>query len=114
MSDEVLIRRASFLQTTDILVANSLLDGIEHDGVSCVSDRLISIRGTFYGKKMVFISAYAPTMLKTFEEKGKFYHDLGVLVTSFPKDYIVVIGGDWNARIGSKIEGDTDFMRGGY
>ena len=64
-------------------------------GITCS----ISIRGTFYGKKMVFISAYAPTMLKSFEEKNKFYHDLEVLVSSFPKEYIVVIG----SKIGTLV-----------
>ena len=68
-----------------------------------VSERLMSLSLPLaYGKKqLTIISAYAPTLSNLDEAKKKFYEELHTLITSVPKADMLVVLGDFNARIGS-------------
>ena len=63
-------------------------------------DRIISIR--FQGKpfSITGIQAYAPT--SNAEEAERFYEDLQDLLELTPKKDVLIIIGDWNAKVGSQ------------
>ncbi|VDN58591.1 unnamed protein product [Dracunculus medinensis] len=46
------------------------------------------------------ISVYTPTLSADDRDKDKFYVELQLLTKSLPKHDMVIIGGDWNARVG--------------
>ena len=50
------------------------------------------------------LSAYAPTMTNTDEEKEHFYSDLVQVISRTPKSDKLVIMGDFNARVGAEHE----------
>lgn len=66
-----------------------------------VSDRLMTIRLTLTKDKYAtLISAYAPTLMASDEDKGKFYGDLRYIIEHVqPTDKILLLG-DFNARVG--------------
>uniref|UniRef100_A0A0G4HGF0 Endonuclease/exonuclease/phosphatase domain-containing protein n=1 Tax=Chromera velia CCMP2878 TaxID=1169474 RepID=A0A0G4HGF0_9ALVE len=53
---------------------------------------------------VTLISAYAPTSGAGDEEVAEFYRDLGEAVRKVPNGNLVIIGGDFNARVGGKNE----------
>ena len=64
-----------------------------------VSDRIIKVY--FEGNPMVtFIAAYAPTENADQASKDKFYQDLSNAISSEPPHNILIVLGDFNARIG--------------
>ena len=65
-----------------------------------VNDRLcrIRIRGKF--RNLTIISAYAPTEDKGEEEKAEFYSKLERICNGVPKYDLLVIMGDFNAKVG--------------
>ena len=70
--------------------------------ISCtpVSSRLISIRIAAKPQNMTIIQVYAPTTDYDDETNEQFYEDLENVIRSTPKKDILVIQGDWNAKIG--------------
>ena len=66
-----------------------------------VNGRIIS--ATFGGKPrdITVIQCYAPTADKPDEEIEQFYRDLGKVLTETPKRNVIVITGDFNARVGA-------------
>ena len=64
------------------------------------NDRIISIR--FQGKPFIItvIQVYAPT--SNAEEAERFYEDLQDLLELTPKKDVLLIIGDWNAKVGSQ------------
>ena len=69
-------------------------------GCSLKNDRIISVR--FQGKpfKIIVIQAYAPT--SNAKEAEQFYQDLQDLLELTPKKDVLLIIGDWNAKVGSQ------------
>ena len=65
-----------------------------------VNDRLcrIKIRGKF--SNLTIISAYAPTEDKGEEEKVEFYNKLERICSRVPKYEMLIIMGDFNAKVG--------------
>ena len=51
-------------------------------------------------RSMVLISAYAPTLMSTDEEKESFYEQLNTTLSSVPYKYRLVLLGNFNARTG--------------
>ena len=75
-------------------------------GCSLKNDRMISVH--FQGKpfSITVIQVYAPT--SNAEEAGQFYEDLQDLLELTPPKAVLLIMGDWNAKVGSqKIPGVT-------
>ena len=64
------------------------------------NDRIISVR--FQGKpfNIMGIQAYAPT--SNAEEAEQFYENLQDLLELTPKKDVLLIIGDWNAKVGSQ------------
>ena len=63
------------------------------------SDRIIAahLEGN---PKVCIISAYAPTETSSDEAKNSFYDDLSEVLLSIPPHTVVVLTGDFNARLG--------------
>ena len=55
---------------------------------------------TFDGNRRASIICYSPTKISEETELIAFYDELSSLVRSIPKDNVLVIGGDMNAKIG--------------
>ena len=63
---------------------------------------MISVR--FQGKpfNITVIQVYAPTSNAAEAEVGRFYEDLQDLLEVTPKKDVLIIIGDWNAKVGRK------------
>ena len=74
------------------------------------SDRMASLRVRGGEGQVAFICAYAPHNLKPYDERHRFYSDLGHLsdrtAVNGPKYFV----GDFNARIGRRRPGEEDIM----
>jgi hypothetical protein len=53
-----------------------------------------------HGRSAVFISAYAPTMAATDDEKEAFYENLNNAISAVPYKHRLFVLGDFNARVG--------------
>ncbi|XP_060266750.1 craniofacial development protein 2-like, partial [Ovis aries] len=71
-------------------------------GCNLKNDRMISVH--FQGKpfNITVIQAYAPTSNAEEAEVERFYEDLQDLLELTPKEDILFILGDWNAKVGSQ------------
>ena len=63
---------------------------------------MISVR--FQGKlfNITLIQDYPPTINAKEAEVEQFYEDLQDLIELTPKKYVLLITGDWNAKVGSQ------------
>lgn len=66
-----------------------------------ISNRLISIRIAASPHNITIIQAYAPTSAYSDEEVEAFYEDLEATLSKRHKKDLLIIQGDWNAKIGS-------------
>ena len=75
-----------------------------------ISDRIISAR--FYSRyiKTSIIQVYAPTNEAEVEAKDDFYDQLQKVIDSVPKHDILVLMGDWNAKVGERQVGEERVM----
>ena len=71
-------------------------------GCNLKNDRMISVR--FQGKpfNIMVIQVYAPTSSAEEAEVEWFYEDLQDLLELTPKQDVLFIIGDWNAKVGSQ------------
>ena len=71
-------------------------------GCNLKNDRMISVH--FQGKPFIItvIQAYAPTSNAEEVEVKRFYEDLQDLLELTPKKDVLLITGDWNAKVGSQ------------
>ena len=78
-----------------------------------ISDRIITAR--FWSKyiKTTVIQVYAPTNDADEDDKESFYDQLQKVVDKTPRHDILLLLGDMNAKIGSKLEGE-DGIVGSY
>ena len=84
--------------------ANSVLE------VKRISDRIISVKLVIEGSMMTVVSAYAPQVGCTMEEKDDFFNDLDEGVESIPKEERILIGADFNGHVGEGNRGDEQVM----
>ena len=70
--------------------------------ISCtpISSRLISIRISAKPHNMTIIQVYAPTSDHEDEEIEEFYELLDTTIAKVPKKDILIVQGDWNAKVG--------------
>ena len=80
-------------------------------GCNLINDRMISVG--FQGKpfNITVIQAYVPTSNAEEAEVERFYEDLHDLLEIIPKKEVLVIIGDWNAKVGSQ---ETPGVRGKF
>ena len=81
-----------------ILIKNNMLS--HHvKTVNNISDRIMSIRLYINGNYLTIFSIYAPTNVADVSSKREFYNSLKATLKAVPKTDIVLILGDFNARI---------------
>ena len=90
------LRRNGVAITVNKRVQNAVL------GCNLKNDRMISVR--FQGKpfNVTVIQAYAPTSNAEEAEIEQSYEDLQDLLELTPKKDVLIIIGDWNAKVGSQ------------
>ena len=70
-----------------------------------VSDRIMHLRFPIdINRFATIISAYAPTLVASDDDIGRFYSDLRAVLRRVPKDDKLILMGDLNARVGSDHE----------
>ena len=81
-----------------------------------VSSRIVSARLRLSGGKkpqhLSMVSVYAPTFHSPQQDKDDFYADLQRVIDLVPDSDMLVILGDWNARVGSNLDGVWDGVLG--
>ncbi|CAF1396827.1 unnamed protein product [Adineta steineri] len=70
-------------------------------GCNSKNDRMISIQFQGNPLNITLIQEYAPTTEAEEDEIEQFYADLQQLLDAAPKKDVIVIMGDWNAKVGS-------------
>ena len=80
------------------LVHKDLVDAVL--GCQPVSSRLISVRLRATPLNITIIQAYAPTSGHDDSEVDHFYQQLQATIDQTPKKDILVVQGDWNAKVG--------------
>ena len=66
-----------------------------------VSSRIMTMRINTLPRKLTIIQVYAPTSDHPDEEVEEFYEKIDIAMKNIPKEDIVIIQGDWNAKIGT-------------
>ena len=69
--------------------------------VKRVSDRLMAMKLEVKGSILNIVSAYAPQVNNTMEEKNDFWEDLDGLIESISKEGRIVLGADLNVGKGN-------------
>ncbi|CAF3409630.1 unnamed protein product, partial [Rotaria sp. Silwood2] len=70
-------------------------------GYNPISSRIISARFDAVPFKISIIHAYAPTSASSEEEIEAFYNDMKEVITKTDKKDVIILTGDWNAKIGN-------------
>src|SRR6218665_4052132 len=71
-------------------------------GYKPVSDRILAARFRAQPYNITVIQVYAPTAASTEEDLEDFYNNLTETVEEVPKQEILIVMGDWNAKIGTE------------
>jgi len=79
-----------------------------------VSSRIISIRLAASPFNVTIIQVYAPTSACEEDRIEEFYHDLEQVIKVTPKKDILIVQGDWNARVGPDAYPDWRDTVGAY
>ena len=95
-----------------ILVHNDVVDAVL--GCQPVSSRLISIRLKAAPFNITIIQVYAPTSGHDDSEVDHFYQQLQETIDQTPKKDILVVRGDWNAKVGKDAQADWGEVCGPY
>ena len=75
-----------------------------------VSDRLMAIKLEVKGSILNIVSAYAPQVNNSMEEKNNFSEDLDGLIESISKEERIVFGADLNGHVGEGNIRDEEIM----
>ena len=78
--------------------------------VKRVSDRLMAMKLEVNGSILNIVSAYAPQINYSIEEKNYFLEDLDWLIESISKEERIVLGADLNGHVGEGNIGDEEIM----
>ena len=71
------------------------------DSIEYINERIIQVTLTFPKAKWCLLSLYAPDISKTKEQREELYKDLQNVIAQIPKDALLIMMGDMNARIGN-------------
>jgi Reverse transcriptase (RNA-dependent DNA polymerase) len=71
-------------------------------GYNPISERIMTVRLQATPFNLTFIECYAPTNSATDEDKEWFYDQLRETLTKVPNGDVVLIGGDFNAKLGAE------------
>ena len=75
-----------------------------------VSDKLIAMKLEVNGSILNIVSAYAPQVNNSMEEKNDFWEDLDRLIESISTEERIVLGADLNGHVGEGNIGDEEIM----
>jgi hypothetical protein len=75
-----------------------------------VNDRIITARINMKNNNFTVVQCYAPTNVADIEDKEVFYSTLNRTMGSIPKEDIVLLMGDFNAKVGTDNNGLEDIM----
>ena len=78
--------------------------------VKRVSDRLMAMKLEVNMSILNIVSAYAPQVNNSMEEKNDFWEDLDGLIESISKEERIVLGADLNGHVGKGNIGDEEIM----
>ena len=78
--------------------------------VKRVSDRLMAMKLEVKGSILNIVSAYAPQVNNSMEEKNDFWEDLNGLTKSVSKEERIDLGADLNGHVGEGNIGDEEIM----
>ena len=92
----------------EIVVREELVESVLE--VKRVSDRLMAVKLEVKGSILNIISAYAPQVNNSMEEKNNFWQDLDSLIESVLKEERIVLGADLNGHVGEGNIGDEEIM----
>jgi exonuclease III len=96
-----------------IVLRKSIIQSI--DKVHYFNDRMIIVTGNFKGAKLAIVSTYSPTNGYTNAKKDVYYQVLEDAIQGLVGyDHSIVIGGDFNARIGDNDDGIFDHCCGKF
>ena len=76
-------------------------------GYWTISDRIMLVKLKGKPFDISIIQVYAPTADKSEEEHEQFYNDLEMAKSQCKSQYIVIVMGDFNAKVGDEIYEDT-------
>ena len=91
-----------------IVVREELVESVLE--VKRVSDRLIAMKLEVKGSILNILSAYAPQVNNSMDEKNDFWQHLDVLIESVSKQERIVLGADLNGHMGEENIGDEEIM----
>lgn len=72
-------------------------------GYNPINERLISININTRPVKTTILQVYAPTSESTDEEIEKFYSDMEGIISKVPSSHLLIVMGDFNAKVGKNI-----------
>ena len=78
--------------------------------VKRVSDRLMAMKLEVKESILNIVSAYAPQVNNSMEDKTDFWQDLDGLIESVSKQYRIVLGANLNGHVGEENIGDGEIM----
>ena len=93
---------------TALLIESSLLPQFTE-----ISDRLCMATIKIENRKLIVIAAYAPTEQRSIthpDDIEKFYSELEQIIDKIPNRDLLVITGDFNARVGKKTESSQEVV----
>ena len=93
---------------TKIVVREELVGSLLE--VEKVSDRLMAMKSEVKGSILNIVSAYAPQVGNSMEEKNDYWQDLDGLIESVSKQDRIVLGADLNGHVGEGSIGDEEIM----
>ena len=79
-----------------------------------MSDRLMAMKLEVEGSILNIVSAYAPQVNNSMDEKNDFWQDLDGLIESVSKQERIVLGADLNGHMGVENIGDEEIIMGRY
>ena len=83
-------------------------------GCRPVSIRLITIRQRASPFNFTIVQVYVPTTTHSVEEIEDFHQQIQEVIVETPKEDILVVQGDWNAKIGKDAQKDWKGICGSY
>ena len=89
---------------------NFVVQLIKCPEVKRVSDRLMTMKLQVKGSILNIVSAYAPQVNNSMEEKNDFWEDLDGLIGSVTKEERIVLAADLNGHVGQENIGDEDII----
>ena len=75
-----------------------------------MSDKLMAMKLEVKGSMLNIVSAYAPQVGNSMEEKNDFWQDLDGLIESVSKQERIVLGADLNRHVGKENIGKEEIM----